>query len=390
VALSEWGVLPLEYFLYNSIMSSRLKADPVSTTIDLITPIWERVLQRASIFPDDNFFDLGGTPALASRLFPQIGKACGRHLTPLMIYRAPTIRMLATLLEELDTPRFPALILLKPGSAGPPVFLAHGLGSSVMEFFPLIEQLHLRHPIYGMQAKGTDGVDEPCDRVEDAAVFFLNAIKQLQPHGPYFLIGYSLGGLITLEMARRLTAEGETVALLVMMEAFPHARYLPLGQFVGVAIRKSRRHLSTLLQLPLTDAAAYIKRRVKNVFPQPQQRRKHALPDSDLAKEREYDSREQEEDRSRDRPRFVRHLLRDMDWLAIARYRPYFYSGKIKFIRAKEILHLPDNPAAVWANLAGTFEVETVSGDHFGILTTHCEQLAAVISRLVREASPEE
>ena len=370
-------------------MSSRLKPDPVTTTIDLITPIWQRVLQRASIRPDDDFFELGGTPALASRLFPQIGKACGRHLTPLMIYRAPTIRMLAALLEELDTPRFPPLILLKPGGAGPPVFLAHGLGSSVMEFFPLIEQLHMRQPIYGLQAKGTDGVDEPCDRVEDAAGFFLDAIKQLQPHGPYFLIGYSLGGLITLEMARRLTAEGETVALLVMMEAFPHARYLPLEQFFGVAIRKSRRHLSTLLQLPLTDAASYIKRRVKNVFPQPQRPRR-ALPDSDPAGERESDSREQEEDRLRDRPRFVRHLLRDMDWLAIARYRPHFYSGKIKFIRAKEILHLPDNPAAVWANLAGTFEVETVPGDHFGILTTHCEQLAAVISRYVREASPGE
>jgi thioesterase domain-containing protein len=370
-------------------MSSRLKPDPVSTTIDLITPIWQRVLQRGSIFPDDNFFDLGGTPALASRLFPQIGKACGRHLTPLMIYRAPTVRMLAALLEELDTPRFPSLILLKAGDTGPPVFLAHGLGSSVMEFFPLIEQLHLGRPIYGMQAKGTDGVDEPCDRVEDAAGFFLDAIKELQPHGPYFFIGYSLGGLVTLEMARRLTAEGETVALLVMMEAFPHARYLPLGQFVGVAIRKSRRHLSTLLQLPLTDAASYIRRRVKNVFPQPQ-RRKGGLPDSGPAGGREYASEDQGEDRLRDRPRFVRHLLRDMDWLAIARYRPHFYSGKIKFIRAKEILHLPDDPAAVWAKLAGTFELETVPGDHFGILTTHCEQLAAVISRYVREASPEE
>ncbi len=365
-------------------MSLGLKPEPLSTTIDLLTPIWERVLQRVSILPDEDFFDLGGTPALASRLFPQIGKACGRHLTPLMIYRAPTIRLLAALLDERSTPRFPPLIRLKSGNDGPPLFLAHGLGSSVMEFFPLVKHLQIRQPVYGLQAKGTDGVDEPSDRVEDAAQFFLDAIKQLQPHGPYLLVGYSLGGLVTLEIARRLTAEGETVALLVMMEAFPHGRYLPIGQFAGVAMRKSRLHLSTLLRLPLNDATSYFKRRVRNVFPQ-SPRPRHAYPVSEPGVERESTSQDPEDD-LRSRPRFVRHLLRDLDWLAIARYRPRFYSGKIKFIRAKEILHLPDDPAAIWANLAGSFEVESVPGDHLGILNTHAEALAAVISRYVREA----
>jgi thioesterase domain-containing protein len=366
-------------------MSRGLKPEPLSTTIDLLTPIWERVLQRVSILPDEDFFDLGGTPALASRLFPQIGKACGRHLTPLMIYRAPTIRLLAALLDERGTPRFPPLIRLKAGNDGPPLFLAHGLGSSIMEFFPLVEHLQIRGPVYGLQAKGTDGVDEPSTRVEDAAQFFLDAIKQLQPHGPYLLVGYSLGGLVTLEIARRLTAEGKTVALLVMMEAFPHARYLPIGQFAGVAMRKSRLHLSTLLRLPLKDATSYFKRRVRNIFPQ-SPRRRTAYPVSDPVAEREESTSQDHEDDLRGRPRFVRHLLRDLDWLAIARYRPSFYSGKIKFIRAKEILHLPDDPAAIWASLAGSFEVETVPGDHLGILNTQAEELAAVISRYVREA----
>ena len=365
-------------------MSSSLKPETLSNTTDLLTPIWERVLQRASIHPDDDFFDLGGTPALASRLFPQIGKACGRHVTPLMIYRAPTIRMLAALLDAPGTPRFPPIIRLKLGNEGPPLFLAHGLGSSIMEFFPLVEHLRIRQPIYGLQAKGTDGVDEPSNRVEDSAQFFLEAIKQVQPHGPYLLVGYSLGGLVTLEIARRLIEQGETVALLVMMEAFPHARYLPIGQFVGVAMRKSRLHLSTLLRLPVQDAGSYIHRRLRNVFPV-SRRPRRPYPVSDPGGESGSISQNHDED-LRDRPRFVRHLLRDTDWLAIARYRPSFYGGEIKFIRAKEILHLPDDPAAIWAPLAGSFEVETVPGDHLGILDTHAEELAAVISRYVREA----
>jgi acetoacetyl-CoA synthetase len=364
-------------------MSQGLPSEPVSATIQLLTPIWQRVLQRSSILPDDNFFDLGGTPALASRLFPQIGEASGRHLTPLMIYRAPTIRMLAALLDEPGTPRFPPLILLKPGRQGPPLFLAHGLGSSVMEFFPLVGKLEIDHPIYGLQARGTDGVEEPCNCVEDAAHFFLDAIKQLQPRGPYLLVGYSLGGLITLEMARRLTEEGEKVALLVLMEAFPHPRCLPLGQLMGVARRKLQRHLSTVLKLPLPDAISYIKRRTKNVFPHPRSPKGGRFV-SDPAREQE--SRSQENRRLRNHPRFVRHLLHDTDWLALSRYRPHFYSGNVKFVRAEEVLHLPDDPAAVWANMAGTLEVETVPGDHFQILTTHCEELAAALSRYVRDA----
>jgi hypothetical protein len=169
-----------------------------------------------------------------------------------------------------------------------------------------------------------------------------------------------------------------------MMEAFPHGRYLPIRQFAGVAMRKSRLHLSTLLRLPLKDATSYFKRRVRNVFPQ-SPRPRHAYPVSEPGVERESTSQDPEDD-LRSRPRFVRHLLRDLDWLAIARYRPRFYSGKIKFIRAKEILHLPDDPAAIWANLAGSFEVESVPGDHLGILNTHAQELAAVISRYVREA----
>ena len=89
-----------------------------------------------------------------------------------------------------------------------------------MEFFPLVSKLEIDRPIYGLQARGTDGVEEPSNRVEDAALFFLDAIKHLQPRGPYLLVGYSLGGLITLEIARRLSENGETVALLVLMEAF--------------------------------------------------------------------------------------------------------------------------------------------------------------------------
>jgi pimeloyl-ACP methyl ester carboxylesterase len=73
-----------------------------------------------------------------------------------------------------------------------------------------------------MQAKGIDGVEEPLDRIEDMARYSLDAVRQLQPHGPYLLIGFSLGGLVTLEMAQQLIADGEKIGLLAMLDSYPH------------------------------------------------------------------------------------------------------------------------------------------------------------------------
>ena len=71
---------------------------PTATTAEMLTPIWERVLQRSSIGIEDNFFDLGGDSLLSVQLFSEIQQACGRELAPVTIYCAPTIASLAAIL----------------------------------------------------------------------------------------------------------------------------------------------------------------------------------------------------------------------------------------------------------------------------------------------------
>ena len=156
-----------------------------STITEVLAPIWERVLHRPAIHVEDNFFDLGGDSLLAVELFTEIARVCGRELAPVTIYCAPTIASLAAVLEEPTAPRFPPLLQLKSGTQAPPVFLAHGLGGTAMDFFQLVKHIRTECPIYGIQAKGTDGVDEPFDCIEDLAQFQLDAIRELQPHGPY-------------------------------------------------------------------------------------------------------------------------------------------------------------------------------------------------------------
>src|SRR5437867_728076 len=143
---------------------------------DVLSPIWQRVLQVPSISVEDNFFDLGGDSSLALELFNEIAKTCGRELPPVTIYHAPTIAALADLLELATAPKLPALVLLKPGIQNPPIFITHGLGGSVMDFYQVVKRIDIPNAIYGMQAKGIDGVEEPFDRIEDMAQFYLDAI----------------------------------------------------------------------------------------------------------------------------------------------------------------------------------------------------------------------
>ena len=345
-----------------------MEPNPTSTTIDALVPIWERVLQRSSINVQDNFFDLGGDPSLAEKLLLEIEQACGRELPRFMIYHAPTVSTLAALLEQSTLPRFPALIPLKAGVEWPPVFIAAGMGGDPLHCFQLARHMQSEHPILTLQARGLDGKEEPFDRIEDIAQYFIDAIKELQPHGPYLLIGGSLGGLVTLEMAQRLIANGEKVALLAMLGAYPHFRFLSMGQRIRLVTRRVNHHASTVMQLPMHEVFSYVVRRAK--------RRLHVArihgelypPPEGIVLTA------------------AMQRLRDSDHLALTRYRPRFYDGRIRFVEAASSIYLPDDPAAVWARLAREFEVETVPGDHNGIIRTHFVSLAAVLSRYVAEA----
>lgn len=346
----------------------------MSHLTEVLTPIWERVLGHSPIGTEDNFFDLGGDSSLALKLFTEIAHACGRTLPPVMIYQAPTIAALAEALERPSLPRFPSLVLLKAGTDPLPVFITHGMGGNVMDFFQLVKHIRSPHAVYGMQAKGLDGVEEPFDRIEDMAQFFLQAVKVVQPHGPYFLMGYSLGGLVALEMAQRLLAGGEKVALLAMLESYPHRSYLAVEQRIRLFVRLLRHRASALIHLPLRGVFSYLTHpaeRLTHISRNGSRGRRNQLPLDVWFT-----------------PEILR--MRDRAYQALERYRPRYYPGKMCFVRAEICTEFPDNPADVWAHLAADFRVATVPGDHLEIVNTHFESLGRVLSRYLQEASAQE
>lgn len=326
------------------------------STIDHLTAIWQRLLQVSSVGLDDNFFELGGDSALAIQLFSEIADTLSQQLPPVMIYHVPTINSLAALLEQRSAPELSPLILLKNGTQGSPVFIASGLGGGPAEFFELVRHLRAPNSVYGLQPKGIEGFESPCDRIEAMAEFYLEAVRRFQPEGPYILAGYSLGGLVTLEMARTLHSTGENVALLVMIDSYPDINSLPPRHFLKLLTQRVKRRVTKFGQPQRVDI------------------RLGGLSGPEAI--------------TTFAPAFER--VRDAAYQALRSYTPTFYSGAVKFIRASEVTDFPQDPRAVWSQLIRGFEVESVPGDHLGMLTTYHEKLAAVLDRYLEMASTQE
>jgi thioesterase domain-containing protein len=251
----------------------------------------------------------------------------------------------------------PAVLLLKRGTESPPIFIAHGLGDTVFGLSNLAKHLRCSNAVYGLQARGMDGLADPFDRVEEMAQYHLESIRRLQPQGPYILIGYSLGGLVALEMAQRLAKEGEQIALLVMLDSYVNTRFLPLPlRLLLLWQRASRKIVSP----------------VRRNIPRNEDGRTATILDKD--------------DRSLVSTGEGMQRVRQAQYRALRTYRPSFYDGTVKFVRAAIPTSFAEDPNPMWTPLVRTFEVETVPGSHVELLEIEVDALAAVVTRYVNEA----
>jgi thioesterase domain-containing protein len=155
------------------------------------------------------------------------------------------------------------LVPIQPNGDARPVFGVPGAGGSVLSLHPLSRALGAGQPFYGLQAVGLDGRTPPLDSVGETAIANIAALKQVQPAGPYSLLGHSYGGVVAYEMARVLLEQGEDVASLTlldvrapsaMQEAFDHDESNALLDACTVAANASGTNveidLDGLRQLP--------------------------------------------------------------------------------------------------------------------------------------------
>jgi thioesterase domain-containing protein/acyl carrier protein len=189
-------------------------------TLELqLTAIWQEVLDVCPIGVRDNFFELGGHSLLAVRLFARIEHAIGKPLPLALLFQAPTVEQMASYIRQEGgfVPRT-SLVPIQPHGTGRPFFCVHPGAGSVLGFTLLGKYLAPNQPFYGIEARGLYG-DVPClDRIEVMADTYLHDLRAIQPEGPYMLGGRCFGGLVALEMAQQLRAQGEQIALLVIFD----------------------------------------------------------------------------------------------------------------------------------------------------------------------------
>lgn len=241
-----------------------------------VSEIWRDLLKTSHVGLDDDFFCLGGHSLLGMKLFARLQKCFGMSLPLSILFRAPTVRQLAALIDErlgkgedsdpTSVPEVPVsggaestrkgglhllptdaaptealaetTVAIQPKGDLPPLFAVHGGDGGILFYGQLASRLGEDRPFYAFEAPALTATSPiPHENVEETAANYLRELKKVQRTGPYFLCGYSFGGLVAYEMARQLIAGGDRLEFLGLVDTENpaiEARKLSLGERLSV------------------------------------------------------------------------------------------------------------------------------------------------------------
>jgi thioesterase domain-containing protein len=310
-----------------------------------LVQVWTEILGLPSIGVRDNFFDLGGNSLLTIRMLSTLEHITGRRLPSSCLFEAPTIEHLANRLRQPDCP-VPRSILVKiqPHGTRPPFFCVHGAGGGVLWYKELAHLLGPNQPFYGIESPGLKDREEPDLPLEALASSYLESVRSVQASGPYALGGYSMGGVVAFEMARQLQAQGESVALLAILDAWSPGSHLPF-------FSKSLRLIGRFIQLDRQPKVVFLREKwawIKLIL------REYSLLGIWNPQVRQL------------------RQLRRTNVQASRAYVPQVYAGKLTLFRAqKQHATAASDPQLGWGRLVtGGIEIHDIPGDHYTMFTS--------------------
>jgi thioesterase domain-containing protein/acyl carrier protein len=334
---------------------------------NMLADVWRELLGVEEIAPEDDFFALGGHSLAAVRLFARIRKHYAVDLPLATLFQAPTLGALAALVAQHaniplaeEAPKksnviplvtrawSPLVAICKGAPERAPLYCVHGAGGNVLNFKIISDRLGQQQPFYGLQAQGVDGRVPPLTSIEEMAAQYVEAIRAVDPHGPYQLAGYSAGGVIAIEMAQQLAKLGAKTSLLVMIDTLaPVAARRPVPRWKKLLLM---RHWS--LQFFLDRSS---------------RRRKGREGDALYAQALERVARGEPLP-----PELVEHHLFRNFVDAQSRYTPATYDGDVVLFRAAqaETQYLAAGATLGWdEHVRGAIQVVEVTGSHFTMMS---------------------
>ncbi|WP_397545059.1 amino acid adenylation domain-containing protein [Saccharopolyspora pogona] len=195
---------------------------PRSAQEQVLCGLFADVLGLAHVGIDDNFFALGGHSLLAARLVAEIRGALGGELGVRDVFEAATPAALA---EKLGgggrSNAFDVILPLRTEGSRHPLFCVHPIAGLSWRYSVLLRHLDASFPVYGVQARGIDGNGRLPGSLDELTEDYAQRIREIQPSGPYHLVGWSLGGNIAHALAAKLREQGHEVGLLAVLDAYP-------------------------------------------------------------------------------------------------------------------------------------------------------------------------
>jgi thioesterase domain-containing protein len=203
----------------------------------------------------------------------------------------------------------------------------HSHGGNVLEYRALVNALPADQPVYALQARGLNGQIIQDSSLEEMASAYLGELKQFQSKGPYFLGGFCLGGLLALEMAQQLTASGQEVALVIMIQSM-HPAATQFKQSATVIHRwyyRATKRISLELENLSNRKAGYFEERRQRAWDVLRAKAALAIKPFNA-----------KDDSAEPLPLHVlSELLKREHAKAMANYRPSSYNGDVALFRAR-------------------------------------------------------
>lgn len=362
-----------------------------------IAAIWEKLFGVSPIGAVDNFFDLGGDSLLAAALVAAIEETCGRVLSPAVLLEASTVAALAATMVRVEGGFNERVTALRASGQLPPLFFLHNDYGRGVYTHGLARCLDPDRPFYAVHLHGLDEPALPAT-VEAIAANRLQAVRAARRHGPYALGGHCNGGLVALEMARQLRAEGERVEAVVMIDTRApalgrralHRASDVLGRLRGlppeargepfVRLDRAREEIDAWARYYRTRLG--ILRRDGTRAQMDVLGRKLAGTARRLA--RMLEIRPEWPDRAPGHERSALTEPRQTYRRAIRRYAPSTYTGLVALFRAEQFpAHRSD---LGWASLLPRLEVGVIPGDHHTCITRHVAALGARLEDVLHRA----
>jgi amino acid adenylation domain-containing protein len=186
-----------------------------------LADIWKEILGVERVGIDDNFFELGGHSLMAVRMTTKLEAEIGIRFPLSILYKYPTINALMSSSEVnpsyLQT-QWKSLVPIKQSGSKLPIYIIHGSGLNVLNFSSIATFVDSEQPVYGLQAKGLSGMEDPLDDMKEIASSYIAEILEHNPSGPYAIAGYSFGGYVAVEMRNQLEAMGKKVKMLAIFD----------------------------------------------------------------------------------------------------------------------------------------------------------------------------